>query len=553
MQPLKPSTGLAGLKQHFRADVISGFLVFLIALPLCLAIAKASGFPPVGGILTAVIGGVLVTFLGGSELTIKGPAAGLIVIAAGCVQELGKEFAGPGQDPTIVGYHLALAVVVVAGVLQVVFGLVRSGVLGDFFPSAAVHGMLASIGITIILKQVFPLFGATAPQGGAFALMKGIPGAVTGDNPDVAIIGLLSLAILFVLPLIKNKYVKMIPAPMVVLLVAVPLGRYFDLGHEHSYLFLDHHNYTLGPKFLVSLPSDLRQAIQFPDFSHVFAGTSLKFIVMFALVGSLESLLSTKAVDTLDPYQRKSNLNRDLVGVGVGNTLAGLLGGLPMISEIVRSSANVNNGGQTRWANFFHGLFLLAFVVLLPGLIHQIPLAALAAMLVYTGFRLASPKEFVHTYHVGKEQLLIFVVTIVTTLATDLLVGIAAGILVKFIVHFINGGKSLPVSNIFKADVVLEPDHGGDNFYRLHVRKAAVFSNYLSLKEKLDELPRQQRIAIDFSEAKLVDHTMLENLKRYQADYLAEGGGAQFELQGLDNHQSLSAYPTAARVQKSAV
>lgn len=529
-----PKNGLEGLKQNWKSDMLSGFLVFLIALPLCLGISMASGFPPVAGIFTAIIGGIIVSLFGGSNLTIKGPAAGLIVIALGAVQDLGN------GDP-MVGYKLALAAIVVAGLLQIIFGLVKSGVLADFFPSAAVHGMLASIGIIIAAKQIFTLVGVKPAAKETLELLKEIPEGLANTNPEIAIIGIISLLILFGLPLIKNKYVKMIPAPLVVILVAIPLGIYFDLEHEHKYLFLDHHEYTLGPKFLVTLPESLFSAITFPDFSQIFSGTSIKYIIMFALVGSLESLLSSKAIDTLDPYKRKSNMNRDLLGVGIGNTLAGFIGGLPMISEIVRSSANINNGAKTWWSNVFHGVFLLIFVAFFPMLIHQIPLVALAAMLIYTGFRLASPKEFYKTYLVGKEQLMIFLATIFTTLATDLLVGIAVGIAVKLVTHLING---LPVKYIFKPMFTVTKNEDETEF-TVDVFHSAVFSNYIKLKKSLDLLPRAKNICVDFSNANLIDHTVMENLHHYKQDYENEGG--KFALCGFEKHQPLSKHELAAR------
>ncbi len=493
----------------------------------------ASGFPPVAGIFTAIIGGIVVSFFGGSNLTIKGPAAGLIVIALGAVEELGK------GDP-LVGYKLALAAIVAAGVLQILFGVLKSGVLGDFFPSAAVHGMLAAIGIIIASKQIHTLVGVKPIGKEPLHLLAEIPHSFSVMNPEIAIIGAVSLLILFGMPLINNKYVKMIPAPLVVILVAIPLGFYFDLAHEHKYLFLPQHEYTIGPKFLVTLPESLFAAITFPDFSQVFSPVSIKYIIMFALVGSLESLLSSKAIDTLDPYHRKSNLNRDLLGVGVGNTLAGLIGGLPMISEIVRSSANINNGGKTWWSNVFHGAFLLVFVALFPGLIHQIPLSALAAMLIATGFRLAAPKEFYKTFKIGVEQLVIFLITIAVTLASDLLIGIAMGILTKFIIHFANG---LPPKSAFKP--LFSVNTPCDDEFVVDVFHSAVFSNYIKLKKSLDSLPRGKNITIDFSNTALVDHTVMENLYHYQHDYRQNGG--EFTIRGLENHQPLSNHPLASR------
>jgi len=529
-----PQGGLSGLKKNWKTDLSAGFFVFLIALPLCLGISMASGFPPVAGLFTAIIGGLIVSFFGGSQLTIKGPAAGLIVIALGAVEELGRGNA-------FAGYQLALATIVAAGVLQIVFGLLRSGILSDFFPSAAVHGMLAAIGIIIAAKQLHTLVGVKPEGKETLELLAEIPKSIGLLNPDIAIIGLVSLLILFVFPLIKHPWFKKVPAPLVVILVAIPLGHLFDLEHEHKYLFLDNQLYTIGPRFLVTLPDNLLAAVTFPDFSQLFTGTSIKYIIMFALVGSLESLLSTKAIDSLDPWKRKANMNRDLVGVGVGNTLAGLIGGLPMISEIVRSSANINYGGRTWWSNFFHGLLLLVFVVFFPMLIHQIPLSALAAMLIFTGYRLASPKEFYKTYKIGKEQLLIFVITVATTLATDLLVGIAVGILTKLIVHLANG---LPIRYMFKPLFSVNQREETGEFI-VDVFHSAVFSNYIKLKKSLDALPRKAHIIVDFTNANLIDHTVMENLHHYKHDY--EHNGGSFALVGLENHKSLSKHELSVR------
>lgn len=497
----------------------------------------ASGFPPVAGLFTAIIGGLVVSFFGGSQLTIKGPAAGLIVIALGAVEELGK-------GDALLGYKLALAAIVAAGVLQIVFGLLKSGILSDFFPSAAVHGMLAAIGVIIAAKQMHTLVGVKPEGKETLELLLEIPRSFGLMNPEIFIIGAVSLLILFLFPLIKHPLAKKIPAPLLVILVAIPLGHLFDLEHEHKYLFLDNHVYTIGPRFLVTLPDNLLAAVTFPDFSQVFSATSIKYIIMFALVGSLESLLSTKAIDSLDPWKRKANMNRDLLGVGVGNTLAGMIGGLPMISEIVRSSANINYGGKSWWSNFFHGLLLLVFVVFFPMLIHQIPLAALAAMLIFTGYRLASPKEFYKTYKIGKEQLLIFVVTIVVTLATDLLIGIGVGIATKLIVHLANG---LPLRYMFKPLFsVNQREETGE--YIVDVYHSAVFSNYIKLKKSLDALPRKAHIIVDFSNANLIDHTVMENLHQYEHDYEHEGG--TFALIGLENHTKFSAHDLAVHKKK---
>lgn len=509
------------VRSSIVSDAISGFLVFLIALPLCLGISMASGFPPFAGVLTAVIGGLVVSPLMGAPLTIKGPAAGLIVIAVGSIEELGR------GDPAH-GYRLALAVVVVSGVIQIAFGLLRAGKVGDFFPAAAVHGMLAAIGIIIAAKQLHVVLGVTPVSKGSLALIAEIPRSVAHAERHVAIIGLVSLALLFGWPLLGGRWAKRVPAPLVVLLVSMPMA----------------YAMNVGPGYLVKVPDSFASIIAFPDFSQIASFVALKYVVLYAMIGSVESLLSAKAVDTLDPWRRTSDLDRDLVATGIGNTLAGLLGGLPMISEIVRSSANVQNGGRTRWANFVHGACLLGLVALAPQLVHRIPLAALAAMLVYTGFRLASPAEFKKTLAVGFEQLAVFVTTIVTTLATDLLVGIAAGVLLKLVLHMARG---VPPGALFKAILHL---HEEDGLVLVRVSNAAVFSNYLGLKARLALIPADRRVVLDLANTKLVDHTVMGHLEREAA--LRSQAGGSFEVRGLERHRPASAHPHAARLRSGA-
>lgn len=524
-----------GARAGIRSDIVSGFLVFLIALPLCLGIAMASGFPPVAGLVTAIVGGVVVSHLGSARLTIKGPAAGLIVIALGAVTELGR-------GDAVAGYRRALAVGVVAGCVQVVFALLRAGALADLMPRSVVHGMLAAIGVIILSKQTHTLLGVAPHAKEPLELIAEIPESVAHANAVVAIIGFVALVILFGMPAIRLPWAKKMPAPMVVLLVAVPLALIFDFRHAHA-VGLAGHSYDVGPKALVQLPGDLLGAVTFPDFSEITRGASIKYVVMFALVGSIESLLSVSAVDSLDPARRASDSNRDLLATGIGNAAAAALGGLPMISEIVRSKANIDAGARSRWSNFFHGLFVLAFVALLPGVLGQIPLAALAAMLIFTGSRLAAPAELKHVLHIGKDQLALFLVTCVVTLATDLLVGVAAGVVLKMILHVARG---VSVRELFKSKLDVSRD--GETM-RVSVLGPAVFTNLLGLRRALAVVPEGVReVVVDFSRSRLVDHSTLERVRAI-AD---EWPSARLTLAGLDNHTKASKHETAVHVLGSA-
>lgn len=540
MNSSKPNIlSFSGFKEGFVPNLISGFIVFLIALPLCLGIAMASGFPPFGGLITAIIGGLVVTFFAGSELSIKGPAAGLIAIAIASVEEL-------GNGNMLLGYQLTLAVIVIAGLIQMVFGLLKAGTLGDFFPSASVHGMMAAIGIIIISKQIHPVFGVKATSKNPFALLAEIPDTILHLNPKIAIIGLGSLAILIILPFIKISWIKKIPAQMVVLFYAIPLGHYFNLGTKHTYTVSPTvGTHSIGPRFLVSLPENFLGGITFPDFSQIMSLTSFQYIIMFALVGSLESMLTVKAIDLIDPQKRKSNANKDLLAIGFGNTLCGLVGGLPMIAEVVRSSANVNNGAKNRWSNWFHGLFLLIFLVFLPWLIIQIPISALAAMLVYTGYKLASPHHFISTLKIGKDQLVIFVVTICATLMTDLLVGIGVGVLLKIIMHLFSGAT---FSTLFKADIRIE---SYDDIQTIYLKRAAVFSNFMNFRTILQGLPPANKVIIDFSESRLVDHCFLTQIENIREEWALNG--KEIEFVGMEQLVPVSDHPMASRKLQVAV
>jgi MFS superfamily sulfate permease-like transporter len=534
--------------ERTRADAVAGFLVFLIALPLCLAIAKASGFPEIAGVFTAIVGGLVTPWLSDSQLTIKGPAAGLIVIVLGAVTDFGFTAApetAADVAQNLAAYKMALAVGVVAAIVQIGFGIMRAGVLGDFFPASAVHGLLAAIGIIIISKQV-PVALGEGNKGEPLELLREIPEKIIHMNPEIAAIGGISLLILFLYPLLTNPLLRKIPAQLIVLFVAVPLALYFDLAHRHDYTFLGHH-YTIDPSLLVNLPSSLASAITFPDFA-VFAhvetvGKAIKWVAMFSLIGSLESMLSAKAIDLLDYERRKTNLNRDLLAVGVANLISSLIGGLPMISEIVRSRANIDNGAKSKFANMFHGVFLLLAVALAPFAIRMIPLAALAAMLVYTGFRLAHPREFLHVYKIGREQLVVFVGTIIAVLATDLLVGIFIGIGIDLLIQFMNGA---PLSSLLlpKTEVV----QLDERTWLVTPRDSAVFTNWIPIRRKIEQhgLAQNMNVVVDLSQTRIVDHSVMEKLHQLEREF--EQKGIALAIVGLDDHVSLSHHPAAARL-----
>lgn len=519
-----PAEGLAGLKQNFSSDALSGFLVSLLALPLSLGIAKASDFPAIFGIVTAIIGGILVSVFAGSRLTIKGPAAGLIVIVADAVAELG------GGDNNL-GWHLALGTIAVAAIIQVLFGVFKLGKFNDFFPLPAIHGMLAAIGLIIISKQVHNLMGidpkalldpVTHKGLSPFALYAQIPHSIMTMNMNIAIIGFISLAIVLLWPVIKQPLLKKIPAPLVVLAVSIPLGMALGVS-QTPYALVK--LFKEGESFF----SVLQLNVDFSGMS-VHSGIFVKFVIMFALVGSIESLLTVKAIDLVDPYKRKSDANKDMIALGAGNFLSALLGGLPMISEVARSSANVINGAKTRWANFFHGICLLLFVVALVPLIQMIPMAALAAMLIGVGIKLAHPKEFRHMLHVGKETFITFLVTILVTIGTDLLVGVVSGIIVNMLLNLYNGAS---LKAIFKT--YIDADDSAE-VARYNVTEALTFSNFIALKQKIEQTEDVKTIQIDLSHAPLIDYSAMEGLQRISDSKKEEG--IIFEILGLENHQA---------------
>jgi MFS superfamily sulfate permease-like transporter len=515
---LIPKDGWQGLKENFSSDALSGFLVFLLALPLSLGIAKASEFPPIFGLITAMIGGIVVSFIAGSPLTIKGPAAGLIVIVAGSVHELGN---GNAE----LGWHLALGAVVFAGIIQVLFGFLKFGKFSDIFPLSAVHGMLAAIGIIIMSKQVHILAGVTPvtldgkamvePMDLLFLLKSTIPNFFT--HTEVAVIGLVSLAIVFGWPMLKVNFLKRIPAPLVVLIISILMAKAFGLENNGNFKPL-----LIFDKGFFDI---LGVNVSFEGFHQM--GTFVKFVIMFALVGSLEALLTVKAIDMMDPFKRKSNYNKDLIAVGFGNILAGIFGGLPMISEVARSSANVSSGARSRWSNFYHGIFIFIFLIFAVSFSDLIPMTALAAMLIGVGWKLAHPKEFGHMFKIGPDQLVVFLVTIITTLLSDLLIGIAMGIIAELILHLFRG---VGFKNLFK--VIYKVDKSV-----IHVEGALVFTNFLKIQSELKKFDFSQQIHLDVTKCHFIDHNSIESIHHLQENFNLNNG--MLNVIGLQNFKNV--------------
>ena len=478
-----------------KEDFISGFSVSLIALPLCLGIAMASGFPPLAGLTTAIIGGILASRISGTFVTISGPAAGLIVINLGAIESL-------GGTEGYAGYPHALGAILIGGLIMAGFGLMRVGKLGDYFPLAAVHGMLASIGVIIIIKQLFPALGVSPEQGSILFQACQIPNALINLDGHTAVISCISLFTLMVHPRIPHKLIRFVPAPMWVLVITIPLASWLDSDS------ID----------MVTMPKNLlgEGGIMLPSFDKMTTSAFWVAVTGVALVSGIESLLSAKAVDNLDPLKRKSNLDRDLMSMGLGSSAAAAIGGLPMISEIVRSSANINHGGKTQWANLAHGLFLLIYLLIGVAVIEMIPVAALAAMLVFTGFRLASPKEFRHMYQIGWMAITIFSFTLIMVLLTDLIIGIASGIVLNYMLLFFRGVKP---NELFHAKLDYHAEHHTVTLYGSHT-----FSNYLSLKKQLQSIiSTAGAITIDMQQVQFLDHTVLQHLNRLTTETSTDG------------------------------
>ena len=476
-------------------DAPAGLVVFLVALPLCLGIALASGAPLFSGIISGIIGGLIVSLLSASSVSVSGPAAGLAVIVATAIQSLGS-------------FPAFLLAVLVAGVAQVGFGLLRAGRIANYVPNAVIKGMLAAIGVVIILKQIPHALGRDTGYEGDFDFFRSADGASTtlsdvsdaivSANGEAILISLISLAILLAWDtswVKSRKSLAMVPGALIVVAVGILLNGLFQAVSPDFFLRAeDGHLVTLP----AGGPAELLAQLSGPDWSRWTDRRIFSTGLTLAIVASVESLLSLEASDKLDPQRRISNPDRELLAQGVGNIAAGMLGGLPVTAVIVRSSANVYAGARSRWSAFIHGLLLLVCVVAIPGLLNRIPLASLAAVLLMVGYKLTKPALYRDSWKAGLDQFIPFIVTVLAIVFTDLLIGVLIGVVfgVIFVIR----------TNHHAAFTLVQQD----SMYLLRFNKDASFVNKSELKDKLASLPAQSSVIIDGTKAIFIDSDLYD-------------------------------------------
>ncbi|MEN0065306.1 MAG: SulP family inorganic anion transporter [Myxococcota bacterium] len=490
-----------GIGPNLRYDLPAGVVVFLVALPLCLGIALASDAPLLSGLVTGVVGGLIVGPLSGSQLSVSGPAAGLTVLVAGGIAELG-------------GFEAFLPAVILAGVMQIVLGLMRGGVLANLFPSSVIEGMLAGIGVILILKQIPHALGRDVDyEGDVHFWLLGeqsntlteIVTAFQTASPGVVIVSASCLAVLILWqqPWIANQaWSRLVPGPLVAVGLGIGLNALFQAAAPSLYISAEDGHLVQLP--IMASNAELWASLPSPDWS-VFQRSELWTVAAtIAAVASLETLLSVEAVDKLDPFRRVSDTNRELFAQGTGNVISGFLGGLPMTAVIVRSSTNVYSGGRTRNAAFIHGIFLGGLVIAVPWLLNQIPLAALAAVLLTVGYKLARISLFQRMYRAGADQFIPFVVTVTVTVFSDLLTGVLVGLAVGIVMVII--------TNFTTAISVVQDE----NTWRVEFTKDVSFLNKMRLRTVLSELPRGAEVVIDGTQATFIDHDIYDTIEDFE-------------------------------------
>jgi MFS superfamily sulfate permease-like transporter len=546
----KPQNGLAGLK-HWRYDLGAGLQVALVSLPLSLGIAVASGAPPVTGVISAIIAGLIFPFLGGAYVTISGPAAGLApALLAGMLML--------GEGDLAAGYPLLLVAICITGFVQIILSMANAGRFAIFLPVTVVEAMLAAIGIMIITKQIPPLLGDLAPLSKDMltAILK-LPESLTRIETPVMITGAICLFLMFYMNSTRINWLRRVPAALAVAIVGIILGYVLNLE----------------PRFLIQMPEDiLHGGITLPDFDSVWHRTELWgsvviIVITLTLIDGIESLATIAAVDKIDPFQRKSHANTTLRAMGVSNMLSSIAGGLTIIPGGVKSRANIDAGGRTLWANFYNAVFLIVFLFLAKDLISRIPLAAIGAILVYVGWRLCEYRVFKKTYAIGRDQILIFLITIIAILATDLLFGIMIGIAaeISMLVYLLSPSFRTVLTgrltfsqayalllrnllDLFRSPIIKlkEEEHGGLPHYEITLGSVVCF-NLLSLDKLLQTLPEQSAVTLVASESgHIIDHTGMEYLHEYQAERLREGRA--FRMMGMENYYQFTPHALSARM-----
>lgn len=495
-----------------KHDLPAGLSVFLVALPLCLGIALASGAPLYSGLLSGIIGGLVVSLVSGSQLAVSGPAAGLTTVVAASIVSLGD-------------FRLFLLAVFIAGLLQLVLGLLKLGTISNYFPSSVIKGMLAAIGLLLIARQVPLALGYDRPDfwtGGFLTIFTSgnIAGSVADIGDHIAagaiFITVFSLLALALLQLPQAKKLKVIPAPLVAVLIGI-LANFIFMSTGSRLL--------LSPNQLVNIPSNIFADISFPDFSRLFTSAGIwKDGLVIGILASLETLLCIEAIDKLDRRNRITPVNRELVAQGIGNITCGLLGAIPLTAVVVRGAANVDAGGRTKLSAFTHALFLLLTVLFIPFLLNKIPYASLAAILMITGYNLNKPKLYRHMWSLGLKQFLPFIITIVVILATDLLIGVSIGLMVS--VYYI-------VRNNFKAEYrITKTQEQGIDRYLIRLNSNVTFLNKVNLRRSLDRIPEFSVLTVDGSECNFIDYDILEVLSEYQNK--AHDRHIEYHLKGIE-------------------
>ena len=532
-----PKAGFKGLIENWQSDLIAAVSVALIALPLSLGIALAAGAPAMSGIISAIVGGVVTTLYRGGHISVNGPAKGVIAVI---LLGIGLMDDGTGQ-----AFNYVLAAIVVSGAIQVVLGLLKLGRLADIFQSSVIHGLLAAIGIIIFAKQIHVALGTHSDSHNIVQNLIDAVKMLPEANPFVVIISLLGLLLLLFHSKISYLFFHLLPTPMWVIALSIPMVYIFGF-HDAQTLSFFGRSYDVGPHLLLDIPDNIMDSIMHPNFGKIHTIEFWTTVVSILIITSIESLAIAKAIDKIDPYKRKTDLNKDLTGIGLSTMAAGMLGGLPIISVIIRSTVNVHNGAKTKWSNMYQGLILLLFIVVLSPIMQQVPLCAFAILLVYTGFKLASPSVFKQVYNHGVEQLIFFIGTMVLTLYTNLLIGLLGGLLLALLSHWILSRVSIPrfFQMIFDSGsiVVLNPD----GTYILKIRGVANFLSILNIKKLIAQIPAGSNATIDLSETRLIGTTVLEDIYDFRKSHKDSGG--VLNIKGLDQHISSTNHKLATKI-----